>query len=76
MMIMEQETWRQCQREIISLIEQIDVSFDQTARKRLTFILYGEGDYVRDVVDQALKTMNPKLLFKLDSLERSMFCGP
>ncbi len=52
------------------------MSFNQTAHKRLTLKLYREGDYDRDVVDEAIKAMNPKLLFKLDSLERSMFCGP
>ncbi len=76
MITVEQEAWLQCQEEIISLIEQIDASFNETAHERLRFILYGHGGYDRDSVDRALKKMHPKLLLKVDSFERSAYCGP
>ncbi|MDD1721195.1 MAG: hypothetical protein LUP95_04340 [Euryarchaeota archaeon] len=76
MMTVKQEAWFQCQEEIISLIEQVDASFNETARERLLLILHGQGGYDRDSVDRACKKMHPKLLLKLDSLERSTYCGP
>ncbi|MGZ4919975.1 MAG: hypothetical protein ACXV5P_05800 [Halobacteriota archaeon] len=72
----KQEAWLQCKEELISLIEQIEASSDGSAHKRLRLILYGQGGYDRDAVDRALKNMHPKLLLKLDSLERSTYCGP
>ncbi len=75
-MTVKQEAWLQCKEELISLIEQIDRASDGTAQTRLRLILYGEGGYDRDAVSRACKKMHPKLLQKLDSIERAAFCGP
>lgn len=75
MVTVKQEAWRRCQEELISLIEQLETSFTETPHTRLRLILYGQGGYDRNSVDRARKSMHPKLLLKLDSFERSTYCG-
>ena len=69
------EAWGVCQREILSLLQEIDAASSETARTRLNHILYGQADYDKATVARALKGLNPKLLLKIDSAERSIFCG-
>ncbi len=75
-MTMEQDAWVRCRKELICLIERIDASDDAETLERLRFILYGQGGYDQDTVNRARKKMHPKLLLKLDSFERSAYCGP
>ena len=73
---MQQEAWLVCQGELILLIEQIETAHNEAAQKKLRCILYGEGGYDMYTVNQARKKLHPKLLLKLDSFERSKYCGP
>ncbi len=73
---MEHATWLQCHEELIVLIEQIETTPDEAARARLKAILHGQGGYDRNAIDRARKKLHPKLLLRLDSFERSIFCGP
>ncbi len=73
---MEHDAWLLCHRELVSLIVRFDASYDEDARERLLLILYGQGGYDKDAVDHARQMMRPKLLSKLDSVERSTYCGP
>ncbi len=75
-MTMEQDASVRCRKELISLIEHIDASYDAETLERLRLILYGQGGYDQDTVHRARKNMHPKLLLKLDSFERSAYCGP
>ncbi len=75
MVTMKQEAWLRCHEELISLIEQLDASFTETAHAQLRLILDGQGGYDREAVGRARKSMHPKLLLKLDSFERSTYCG-
>jgi len=69
------EAWNICQREIVLLLDEIDAASSETARTRLSQILRGQAGYDADTVARALACLNPKLRLKIDSAERSMFCG-
>ncbi len=73
---MEQATWLRCREELIALLEQLETGYDDAARTRLKDILHGQGGYDRSAVSRARKNLHPKLLLRLDSFERSVFCGP
>ncbi len=75
-MTMERDDSVRCRKELISLIEHIDASYDAETLEQLRLILYGQGGYDQDTVNRARKKMHPKLLLKLDSFDRSAYCGP
>jgi|GEM_PF-1993871 len=69
------EAWNICQREIVLLLEEIDAASSEMARTWLSQILHGRAGYDMDTVARALEGLNPKLWLKIDSAERSVFCG-
>lgn len=74
---MEQQGWILCRSEIKWLLSNVEKTNKEDSDKieRLISILYDRSEYDFNSVQTALTNLDVKSLMKLDSFERSLYCG-
>ncbi len=74
---MEQQEWILCRSEIKWLLSNVEQTNQEDRDKveRLTSILYDRSEYDFNSVRLALTNLDVKSLMKIDSFERSLYCG-
>ncbi len=74
---MEQQEWILCRSEIKWLLSNVEKTNkeDRDKIERLISILYDRSEYDFKSVQTALTKLDVKSLVKIDSFERSLYCG-
>jgi hypothetical protein len=74
---MVEQEWILCRSEIKWLLSNVEQANQEDRDKveRLTSILYDRSEYDFNSVRLALTNLDVKSLMKIDSFERSLYCG-